>query len=62
MSMSDYEIRKLDQKYGEAEDRSALVPRCPTCNCLLIAGRGRGAEPAEIFQYPTCQNCGYEKK
>lgn len=60
---TDYEIRKLDQKMGEAEDRNPKLSRCPTCECLLIIARGSsGVLRSQVFKYPTCPNCGYEKR
>lgn len=57
MSRSESEIRELDLAYGAAEDRNTKLSRCPTCECLLIASKGHN-----IYQFPTCPNCGYEKK
>lgn len=56
MSVSDYEIRKLDQKMGEAEDRDPNLKRCPTCECRLII-----ANQDKVFAKPTCPNCWWSE-
>lgn len=52
VSLSDWEIRKLDEKFEE----SATAPRCPKCECLFIIGNQDG-----IFHRPKCPNCGREE-
>lgn len=55
MSVSEWEIRKLDQLIGEIEDRSK-TGRCPVCKCLMIIGRN-----GEVFKEAICPNCEEEK-
>lgn len=53
MSLSDWEIRKLDERFEE----STTAPRCPNCECLFIIGNQDG-----IFKKPRCPNCGREEE
>ena len=61
MSVSDFEIRKLDERWIEPKS----APRCPKCEVLLILARGYvqdGKTVSTVFEYPTCPNCGYGKE